>query len=138
MKLRNNNKIRGEVLFPVGFPNVTQVPGAVPGTQTAGGVVLSTSVGSHITTNTTTTFPSPAATIRLRQIVINITGAPSAWVVTIQDKGATPKVIFKQTFNAASTAPIVVNLGDGVTMSGGVDIITSGTTPGVADVFLNY
>jgi hypothetical protein len=125
-------------LYPVGFPNVALVPGATPGTQTAGGVVLSTSTGLHVTTNTTNTIPSPAATIRLRQIVINVTGTPSAWVVKIQDKGATPKIVFSQTFNAATTAPVVANFGDGITCTGGVDVITSGTTPGVADVFLNY
>ena len=126
-------------LFPTGFPNVALVPGATPGSQSAGGVVLTTSVSAHVTTNTTTTFPTPTpVTIRLRQIVVNVTGTPSAWVVKLQDKGATPKVIFSQTFNAATTAPVVVNLGDGVTMSGGVDIITSGTTPGILDVFLNY
>ena len=98
--------------------------------------MLTTSYKARVSTNTTTT--PIASTVRLRQITINVTGAPSAWVVTIQDKGATPFVVFSQTFNAATTAPIVVNLGDGITMTGGIDIITSGTTPGVANVALNY
>jgi hypothetical protein len=121
------------VLYPSGFPNVAVIASSTPGVP---GTVLTTSYSTHITTNTTVT--PIASTIRLRQIVLNVTGAPSAWVVKIQDKGGTPKVIFSQTFNAATTAPVVVNLGDGVTMTGGVDIITSGTTPGIVDVFLNY
>jgi hypothetical protein len=32
----------------------------------------------------------------------------------------------------------VIPLGDGVTMTGGVDIITSGTTPGTLYVAANY
>ena len=121
-------------LFPAGFPNVAVVQQtATPGVP---GTVLTTSYKARISTNTTTT--PIASTVRLRQITINVTGAPSAWVVTIQDKSATPFVVFSQTFAAATTAPIVVNLGDGITMTGGIDIITSGTTPGVANVALNY
>ena len=125
------------VLSPVGFPNVALVPGsgAIPG---APGTVLSTSnVLPAITTNTTTSVPSPQATVRLRQIVINVTGTPSAWQIQIKSH-TTGFIVFQQTFNAATTQPIVINLGDGVTMSGGIDIVTSGTTPGTAYVALNY
>ena len=121
-------------LFPAGFPNVAVVQQT--GTPGVPGTVLTTSYKTRVNTNTTTT--PITSTVRLRQITINVTGAPSAWVVTIQDKGATPFVVFSQTFNAPTTAPIVVNLGDGITMTGGIDIITSGTTPGVANVALNY
>jgi len=128
----------GNVLFPVGFPNVTATPGAPPGSQTSGGVVLSTSNPlPAITTNTTTAVPSPQVTIRVRQIVINVTGSPSAWQIQIKSH-TTGFIIFQQTFNAATTAPITIPLGDGVTMVGGVDIVTSGTTPGTAYVALNY
>jgi hypothetical protein len=121
-------------LMPAGFPNVAVIQQT--GTPGVPGTVLTTSYSTHVTTNTTVT--PLATTVRLRQIVINVTGTPSAWVIKIQDKGGTPKIIFQQTFNAATTQPIVVNLGDGVTMQGGIDIITSGTTPGIADIFLNY
>ena len=123
-------------LFPAGFPNVAVIQST--GTPGVPGTVLTTSYKppAPITTNTTTT--PVATTIRLRQIVINVTGTPSAWQIVIRDKGATPFVIFQQTFNAATTQPIVINLGDGVTMTGGVDIITSGTTPGSLYVALNY
>jgi len=122
-------------MYPAGFPNISVVGNPVPG---APGTTLTTSnVVPAITTNTTVNVPSPAATIRLRQIVINVTGAPSAWVVKIQNAGGT-FIIFQQTFNAATTAPIVVNLGDGVTMTGGAQIVTTGTTPGTAYVALNY
>jgi hypothetical protein len=121
-------------LMPAGFPNVAVVQQtATPGVP---GTVLTTSNKNRITTNTTTT--PIASTVRLRQITINVTGTPSAWVITIQDKAGTPFVVFSQTFNAATTAPIVVNLGDGITMTNGIDIISSGTTPGVANVALNW
>ena len=125
-------------LYPTGFPNINVVGTSTPGSQTAGGVVLSTSNPlPPITTNTTVNVPSSPATIRVRQIVINVTGAPSAWNIKIQSV-TTAFVIFSQTFNAPTTQPIVINLGDGVTMVGGVSIITSGTTPGTAYVALNF
>ena len=122
--------------MPTGFPNVAVTPQNVVGASGTGG--LSTSVANHITTNTTTTVPTPPSTIRLKQIVLNVTGTPSAWVVKIQDKGATPKVVYTNTFNAATTTTIVVSFGDGIVCVGGVDIITSGTTPGILDIWLNY
>jgi hypothetical protein len=120
--------------MPVGFPNVAVVQQS--GTPGLPGQTLTTSnVVPAITTNTTVNVTT--TTTRLRQILINITGAPSAWVVKIQNAGGT-FIIFQQTFNAATTAPIVLNLGDGVTMVGGIQIVTSGTTPGTAYVALNY
>jgi len=125
-------------LYPAGFPNVALVPGATPGSQSAGGVILSTSnVLPAITTNTTTAVPSPQVTVRLRQLTLNVTGTPSAWLIQIKAH-TTGFILFSQTFNAATTQPIVLNFGDGVTMSGGIDIVTSGTTPGTAYVALNY
>jgi hypothetical protein len=121
-------------LYPAGFPNVAVIQQT--GTPGVPGTVLTTSnVVPAITTNTTVNVTT--TTTRLRQIVINVTGAPSAWLVKIQNAGGT-FIIFQQTFNAATTAPIVVNLGDGVTMAGGIQIVTSGTTPGTAYVALNY
>jgi hypothetical protein len=126
------------VLSPVGFPNVAVVPQNVVGVSGAGG--LSTSAPFHITTNATNTIlpPGTATAIRVKQIVLNISGTPSAWVVKIQTKAATPMVLYTNTFNAATTVTIQVGFGDGVVAQGGVDIITSGTTPGIADLWVSY
>jgi hypothetical protein len=47
-------------------------------------------------------------------------------------------VLYQNTFNAATTTTIQVSFGDGVVAQGGIDVITSGTTPGVLDIWVNY
>lgn len=84
-------------------------------------------------------------TVRLISALINVTGTPSAWVVTLQSANnanvgiAAPVIPYSKSFAAASTTPDVIANFDsqaGLEMPGGINIVLSGTTPGVANIDL--
>lgn len=85
----------------------------------------------RITTSTTTT--PETANFVLAQLVIAVSGAASGWTVTIQDKSGTPNVLYSAALSAGSTQ--IFPFGRGLTMKSGMDIVTSGGTPGVLNVW---
>jgi hypothetical protein len=89
---------------------------------------------AHLTTNATATVTSTTAYVNTVQV--SVTNAGSAWVIKIQDKSGTPRVLYQATAAVGSTTP--VNATVPIQSASGIDIITSGTTPGVADVWITY
>jgi hypothetical protein len=88
---------------------------------------------SHITTKTTTT--PVASTCYVSAIAISVTGAGSAQTLVIQNKEATPKVLY--TAGAAiAVGNTYINFAEPMLMTSGVDIVTAGTTAGTQDVFV--
>jgi hypothetical protein len=85
----------------------------------------------RITTSTTTT--PETATFNMAQLVIAVSGAASGWTVTIQDKSGTPNVFYSASLSAGSTQ--VFPFARGIKMNAGMDIVTSGGTPGVLNVW---
>src|SRR5580765_6938866 len=113
--------------------NPKSQPVYVTSVATVGGAAISTNTAyaAHITTSTTTTATS--STAYLNSIVITTTNAGTTWALKIQNKEGTPKVIYNITAVAAGT--VTIPLQSPLVMTGGIDIITSGGTPGVLDVF---
>lgn len=97
-----------------------------------GGLVRS---NAHITTSTTTTPVSTDAI--LYSINIGVTTAGTTWVLTIKDKGSTPKVAYINTGTGVAIGQTSIAFPFGIRMDGGIDIVTAGTA-GVLDVFLVY
>jgi hypothetical protein len=93
---------------------------------------------THITTNTTVTVVS--TTCYLRSIAIGVPNAGTTWTLVIRNKEATPKTVYiaSGTGGAVSTGTVGLSWDEPIIMTGGIDIVTSGGTPGVADVFLTY
>jgi hypothetical protein len=125
--------------FADGNTNVTNPPNKpVPVTMVtkAGGTVLTTNTpySAHITTSATTTATS--STAYLNSIVITTTNAGTTWALRVQNKEGTPKVIYN--IAAVAVGTVTIPLQGALVMTGGIDIITTGATPGVVDVFLNY
>jgi photosystem II stability/assembly factor-like uncharacterized protein len=89
---------------------------------------------AHITTSATTTVTS--STAYLNSIVITTTNAGTTWALRIQNKEGTPKVIYN--IAAVAVGTVTIPLQGALLMTSGIDIITTGATPGVVDVFLNY
>jgi len=87
----------------------------------------------HITSNTTNTVTSTTA--YLTQLVICVTGAGTSWTIQVKNKEATAKVIYQAT---AAVGTYVYSMGGLILMTSGIDIVTSGTTAGTADVFVTY
>lgn len=91
----------------------------------------------HSTTKTTVTPVSQ--TVTLYEIVINTSAAGTSWTLTVQDKGGTAAVLISALTLATSQNPLVINFGPtGIKMTGGIDVITGGTTAGTADFWLSY
>jgi ribosomal protein S11 len=88
---------------------------------------------AHITTKTTTTVTS--TTCYVATIAICVTGAGTAQTLVIQDKTpTTPKILYSGTIAVGNTyIPLAPTL-----MTGGIDIVTGGTTAGTQDVFITY
>jgi len=87
----------------------------------------------HITSNATTTVTSNDA--YLTQLVVCVTTAGTSWTITVKNKEATPKIVYSAT---AAAGTYVYAMGNLTIMKSGIDIITSGTTAGTADVFVTY
>lgn len=97
------------------------------------GIPTWTRYAAHITTKTTTT--PVAVTAVLHTVVINCSGAGTAWTITIQSKEDTPKILYVATLTVGTTT---ISLPVGIKMTSGIDIVTGGTTAGVADVWMTY
>lgn len=87
----------------------------------------------HVTTNVTNT--PWAGSVGLLSLVICTTGAGTTWVITVKSKEATPKIIYQATVAAGTVVPIALTDAGFIEMIGGIDIVTSGATPGVLDVW---
>jgi hypothetical protein len=88
----------------------------------------------HITSSgTITPF---AGTCKISQIVITVTTAGTTWTIKIQNKEATPKVLYINSGTGVLVGTTVITLNVSALMVGGVDIITAGT-PGIMDVFIS-
>jgi hypothetical protein len=56
----------------------------------------------------------------------------------VQDKSGTPSIVMSGTLSLPTDGfPVVLWFREAIRMEGGVDVITSGTTPGVVDVWVN-
>ena len=93
---------------------------------------------THITTNTTVTMTSKDTYIY--SLVATSTNAGTSWVLQVRNKEGTPKVVYTAAGagGSVSVGKDVFDMSAGVLMLGGVDIVTTGTTPGVVDVFITY
>jgi hypothetical protein len=116
--------------------NPKSQPVYVTSVSTVGGTVITGNIAyaAHITTSTTNT--ATASTAYLNSIVITTTTAGTTWGLKIQNKEGTPKVLYNITAGAVGT--VTIPLQAPLLMTSGIDIITTGATPGVLDVFLNY
>src|SRR5262245_14377032 len=89
--------------------------------------------------NTKTTTTPVAGTVYLYSLIYNCTNAGSGWTLTIQDKAASPLVLYTLNPLVLSSVPVVVlNLNYPIPMIGGIDIITGGTTAGALNVWGAY
>lgn len=88
---------------------------------------------AHITTKTTTTPAS--ATCYVSSIAICVTAAGTTQTLVIQDKGTTPKTLYTAG-TAIAVGNTYITFQQPVLMTGGIDIISGGTTAGTQDVFI--
>lgn len=89
----------------------------------------------HITTKTTTNVA--AATCYVQSIAICVTGAGTSQTLTIVDKGSTAKTLYTAG-TAIAVGNTYIDFSQPVLMTGGIDIVTGGTTAGTQDVFVTY
>lgn len=92
----------------------------------------------RITTNGT--FTPVAQSCLLGQIVIACKLAGTAWTLEIKDKAAAPRslvVPFTLTV-PADGKPIIIKFDYLVSMDGGIDIVTAGSTPGQVAVWVEF
>jgi len=90
---------------------------------------------AHITTKTTTTPTS--STCYVSSVAICVTAAGTTQTLVIQDKGTTAKTLYTAG-TAIAVGNTYINFQQPVLMTGGIDIITGGTTAGTQDVFITY
>ncbi len=92
----------------------------------------------QITTSATTT--AIGETRYLKQLCIGCDDAGTSWTLRIQDKSSPAKVLIP-TFTLAVPSDgnpnVLLNFQQSILMSGGIDIVTSGT-PGVVSVWLSF
>ena len=93
--------------------------------------VLYTRNAYHITTKATTHVMTKTCTFYTA--IITVTGAGTSWTITLQDLSTTPKTIYTATVAAGTT---VIALPVGILCTGGIDLVSAGTTAGTADVFV--
>jgi len=111
---------------PVPVTSVAKIGTAALATNTAYSV--------RVTTNATTTVIGSTAYVYT--VTVAVSGAGSAWVITIRSKEGTPKILYQATAALGTTTPISAEVPIGLTS--GIDIVTSGTTPGTADIWITY
>lgn len=111
---------------PVYVTSVAKVGTTVLGTTTA--------YSARVTTNATTTVTSSTAYVYT--VTVAVSGAGSAWVITIRSKEGTPKILYSATAAVGTTTPISAEVPIG--LASGIDIVTTGTTPGTADIWITY
>jgi hypothetical protein len=97
-------------------------------------LAVTTAYSAHVTTNATATPTSTTAYVYT--VTVAVSNAGSAWVIKIQSKEGTPKILYQATAAVGTTTPISAEVPIGLTS--GIDIITSGTTPGVADIWITF
>lgn len=85
---------------------------------------------NRITTKTTTSVIAESCIVAY--IVISVLAAGTDWTIQIRDKAGTPLVLaFFEMAESTDGQPVIINLKDfPVPMTGGIDIITAGTTAG--------
>lgn len=105
------------------------------GVTVSGAAVAPVYAASHITTKTTTTVTSSTAYVS--SIAICVTGAGTSQTLVIQDKSGTAKTLYTAG-SAIAVGNTYINFERPVLMSGGIDIVTGGTTAGTQDVFITY
>jgi hypothetical protein len=66
--------------------------------------------------------------------------AGTSWTFQIKDKSGTPLLLTPAiTLTVPTAAPVtVLSLNEPILMTGGIDIVTAGTTAGVVDVWVTY
>jgi len=91
----------------------------------------------QITTNATTTVFGSTCTIS--QVVISCSNAGTAWALTVQDRGASAKVLIPGfTLSVPSAGPIIITFDKfRPRMDSGISAITTGTTPGVLNLWVD-
>jgi hypothetical protein len=114
---------------------VTQ-PVPVTSVATVGGAALKATIAysARVTTNATTTVIGSTAYVYT--VTVSVSGAGSAWTITIRSKEATPKILYTATAAVGTTTPISAEVPIG--LNSGIDIVTAGTTPGTADIWITY
>lgn len=127
-------KLLGAFLAVIALAHIAPV--ALQAQELPGGGINVTKKQIHSTTKTTVTPVS--ADCVLYSIVINTSAAGTAWTLTVQDKGSTAAILVSALALATTQNPLVINFNNGIKMTGGIDVITGGTTAGTADFWLTY
>jgi hypothetical protein len=97
-------------------------------------LATTTAYSARVTTNATTTVTSSTAYVYT--VTVSVSGAGSAWTITIRSKEGTPKILYTATAAVGTTTPISAEVPIG--LNSGIDIVTAGTTPGTADIWITY
>jgi len=107
--------------------------------RVAGSTVLAPNYYHVLKTDKTTTTMT-SSTCYITQIAYNCSGAGTSWTLQFKDKGGTAAIItaaITLTANAAGPTSIL-NLAEPIIATGGLDIITGGTTAGTVDIWVTY
>jgi flagellar capping protein FliD len=124
--LAGNVVVTNPATQPVPVTSVAKV-GTTP-------LATTTAYSVHLTTNATTTVIGSTAYVYT--VTVAVSGAGSAWLITIRSKEGTPKILYQATAAVGTSTPISAEVPIGLTS--GIDIVTSGTTPGTADIWITY
>ena len=93
----------------------------------------------RITTSTTTEVTDESGQMLSLRLVVS--GSPTAWVVTVQNKESPAKIFHIESFSAAASSQVPFpQEGDRVVpvpMIGGIDIVTAGTA-GVLNAWIEW
>ncbi len=118
--------------------SVTGVQNVAPIKRTGATGLAENYYSAHITTKTTTTPTS--STAYLSTAVISCSAAGTAWTLVVKDKSGTPLILIPSfTLTVPTTGlPIILQFEEPILMTGGIDIVTAGTTAGTLDVFMTY
>jgi hypothetical protein len=126
----NNKNVNGAAVVT----SVTGVQDVMPRKRTGSTGLSPNYAAFHITTKTTTNVT--ASTCYVQVVVVNCSNAGTAATITLQNKEATAKILYSATLAVSTTTP--VNVSEPILCTSGLDIVTAGTTMGVADVFVTY
>src|ERR1041385_4025999 len=121
----------------MGIQGVAGQTNVAMGLQIGGSIKSLNTYSAHSTTKTTTTVTGSNA--YLTGIAYLVTGSPSSETITTQDKSGTPRLLVNSSaISAAQNQPTVIPLGPPILMTGGIDVITGGTTAGTLDIWITY
>lgn len=120
----------------VNVVNPPNKPVPVTTVSSIGGAPLTTTTtfSTRVTTNTTVTVV--ATTAYVNSAVVSVSAAGSNWVIRIQSKEATPKILYQATAVVGTVQPVNVVVPIG--LNTGIEIVTTGTTAGTADIWVTY